>query len=186
MQSLVSHSRYISSDHSKPEKDPFSAAESAIAIQMERMRAAEAIAARDAIAQHLSLACKTIREKSAIIDTLRQQNKYLEDNLKEHTSSTWRLRLPVLASRPNLNSHLCRSGSTLCKVGRYEFKGREQQSERPSSVSHHHGRRAPQVRGSNRGSLTGMANRDVKHSLSLHRHVVISTALGDSFQDTRE
>jgi hypothetical protein len=51
------------------------------------MRAAEAIAARDVIAQHLSLACKTIREKSAIIDTLRQQNKYLEDNLKEHTSS---------------------------------------------------------------------------------------------------
>jgi hypothetical protein len=90
MQSLVSHPRCISPAHSKHDtsKDPFSAAESAIAIQMERMRAAEAIAARDVIAQHLSLACKTIREKSAIIDTLRQQNKYLEDILKEHTSST--------------------------------------------------------------------------------------------------
>jgi hypothetical protein len=66
-------------------KDPFSAAESAIAIQMERMRAAEAVAARDVIAQHLSLACKSIREKSATIDTLRQQNKYLEDILKDHT-----------------------------------------------------------------------------------------------------
>jgi hypothetical protein len=67
------------------QKNPFSAAESAIAIQMERMRAAEAIAARDVIAQHLSLACKSIREKSATIDTLRQQNNYLEDILKEHT-----------------------------------------------------------------------------------------------------
>jgi hypothetical protein len=49
------------------------------------MRAAEAVAARDVIAQHLSLACKSIREKSATIDTLRQQNKYLEDILKDHT-----------------------------------------------------------------------------------------------------
>lgn len=72
--------------HSPPaKKDPFSAAESAIAIQMERMRAAEAVAARDVIAQHLSLACKSIREKSATIDTLRLQNKYLEDILKDHT-----------------------------------------------------------------------------------------------------
>jgi hypothetical protein len=54
---------------------------------MEKMRAAEAIAARDVIAQHLSLACKSIRDKAAIIDTLRQQNKYLEDILKEHTSA---------------------------------------------------------------------------------------------------
>jgi hypothetical protein len=67
------------------QKNPFSAAESAIAIQMERMRAAEAIAARDVIAQHLSFSCKSIREKSATIDSLRQQNKYLEDILKEHT-----------------------------------------------------------------------------------------------------
>jgi len=52
---------------------------------MEKMRAAEAIAARDVIAQHLSLACKSIRDKSTTIDTLRQQNKYLEDILKEHT-----------------------------------------------------------------------------------------------------
>ena len=52
---------------------------------MERMRAAEAVAARDVIAQHLSLACKSIREKSATIDTLRLQNKYLEDILKDHT-----------------------------------------------------------------------------------------------------
>ena len=52
---------------------------------MEKMRAAEAIAARDVIAQHLSLACKSIRDKTATIDTLRQQNKYLEDILKEHT-----------------------------------------------------------------------------------------------------
>ncbi|KAN0126871.1 hypothetical protein V8E52_000511 [Russula decolorans] len=65
--------------------NPFSAAESAIAIQMEKMRAAEAMAARDVIAQHLSLACKSIRDKTATIDTLRQQNKYLEDILKEHT-----------------------------------------------------------------------------------------------------
>ena len=49
------------------------------------MRAAEAVAARDVIAQHLSLACKSIRDKTATIDTLRQQNKYLEDILKEHT-----------------------------------------------------------------------------------------------------
>ncbi|KAI0251360.1 hypothetical protein BJV78DRAFT_1126595, partial [Lactifluus subvellereus] len=68
-------------------KNPFCAAESAIAIQMERMRAGEAIAARDVIAQHLSLACKSIRDKSATIDTLRQQNKYLEDILKEQTSA---------------------------------------------------------------------------------------------------
>ena len=52
---------------------------------MEKMRATEAVAARDVIAQHLSLACKSIRDKSAVIDTLRQQNKYLEDILKEHT-----------------------------------------------------------------------------------------------------
>jgi hypothetical protein len=52
---------------------------------MEKMRAAEAIAARDVIAQHLSLACKSIRDKTTTIDTLRQQNKYLEDILKEHT-----------------------------------------------------------------------------------------------------
>lgn len=52
---------------------------------MEKMRAAEAIVARDVIAQHLSLACKSIRDKTATIDTLRQQNKYLEDILKEHT-----------------------------------------------------------------------------------------------------
>lgn len=51
------------------------------------MRATEAIAARDVIAQHLSLACKSIREKATIIDTLRQQNKYLEDILKEHNST---------------------------------------------------------------------------------------------------
>jgi hypothetical protein len=54
---------------------------------MERMRAAEAVAARDVIAQHLSLACKSVRDKSAIIETLRQQNKYLEDILKEQTSA---------------------------------------------------------------------------------------------------
>jgi hypothetical protein len=90
MQSLVSHPRYIWPGHSQHDtsKDPFSAAESAIAIQMEKMRAAEAIAARDVIALHLSLACKSIREKSAIIDTLRQQNKYLEDILKEHSSTS--------------------------------------------------------------------------------------------------
>jgi hypothetical protein len=51
------------------------------------MRAAEAVAARDVIAQHLSFACKSVRDKSAIIDTLRQQNKLLEDMLKEQTSA---------------------------------------------------------------------------------------------------
>jgi hypothetical protein len=89
MQPLVSHSRYICPGYSQYDisKDPFSAAESAIAIQMEKMRAAEAIAARDVIAQHLSLACKSIREKSAIIDSLLQQNKYLEGILKEYSST---------------------------------------------------------------------------------------------------
>lgn len=78
--------RLMHPSHPLPaQKNPFSAAESAIAIQMERMRAAEAVAARDAIAQHLSLACKSIREKSSTIDTLRLQNKYLEDILKDHT-----------------------------------------------------------------------------------------------------
>ena len=51
------------------------------------MRAAEAIAARDVIAQHLSSACKSIRDKSATIENLRQQNKYLEDILKEHSAA---------------------------------------------------------------------------------------------------
>jgi hypothetical protein len=51
------------------------------------MRTAEAVAARDVIAQHLSVACRSIRDKSAIIDTLRQQNKQLEDILKEQTSA---------------------------------------------------------------------------------------------------
>jgi hypothetical protein len=68
-------------------KNPFCAAESAIAIQIERMRAAEAVAARDVIAQHLSSACKSIRDKSATIENLRQQNKYLEDILKEHSAA---------------------------------------------------------------------------------------------------
>jgi hypothetical protein len=54
---------------------------------MERMRAAEAVAARDVIAQHLSMACKSIREKSATIESLRQQNKYLEDMLKGQASA---------------------------------------------------------------------------------------------------
>ncbi|KAH9179750.1 hypothetical protein EDB89DRAFT_511641 [Lactarius sanguifluus] len=67
--------------------NPFCAAESAIAIQIERMRATEAIAARDAIAQHLSSACRSIRDKSATIENLRQQNKYLEDILKEHSAA---------------------------------------------------------------------------------------------------
>ncbi|KAN0131357.1 hypothetical protein V8E53_010734 [Lactarius tabidus] len=67
--------------------NPFCAAESAIAIQIERMRAAEAVAARDVIAQHLSSACKSIRDKSATIENLRQQNKYLEDILKEHSAA---------------------------------------------------------------------------------------------------
>ena len=51
------------------------------------MRAAEAVAARDVIAQHLSMACKSIREKSATIESLRQQNKYLEDMLKGQASA---------------------------------------------------------------------------------------------------
>ncbi len=51
------------------------------------MRAAEAIAARDVIAQHLSSACKSIRDKSVTIENLRQQNKYLEDILKEHSAA---------------------------------------------------------------------------------------------------
>jgi hypothetical protein len=51
------------------------------------MRAAEAVAARDVIAQHLSSACKSIRDKSATIENLRQQNKYLEDILKEHSAA---------------------------------------------------------------------------------------------------
>ncbi|KAI0268313.1 hypothetical protein BC834DRAFT_686602 [Gloeopeniophorella convolvens] len=59
------------------------AAESAIAIQLERDRVAEAIAARDAVAKHLSLACRSIQEKVATIDSLRQQNKHLEDAMKE-------------------------------------------------------------------------------------------------------
>ncbi|KAF8272474.1 hypothetical protein EI94DRAFT_1566136, partial [Lactarius quietus] len=62
-------------------------AESAIAIQIERIRASEAISARDVIAQHLSSACKSIRDKSATIENLRQQNKYLEDILKEHSAA---------------------------------------------------------------------------------------------------
>jgi len=45
---------------------------------------AEGIAARDVIAQHLSSACRSIQDKSATIENLRQQNKYLEDILKEH------------------------------------------------------------------------------------------------------
>ena len=85
MQSLVSLSPAGCPHLIHSPKNPFSAAESAIAIQMEKMRAAEAIAARDVIAQHLSLACKSIRDKTATIDTLHQQNKYLEDILKEHT-----------------------------------------------------------------------------------------------------
>ena len=85
MQSLVSLSPAECPHLIHSQKNPFSAAESAIAIQMEKMRAAEAIAARDVIAQHLSLACKSIRDKTATIDTLRQQNTYLEDILKEHT-----------------------------------------------------------------------------------------------------
>ena len=51
------------------------------------MRAAEAVAARDVIAQHLSSACKSIRDKSATIENLRQHNKYLEDILKEHSAA---------------------------------------------------------------------------------------------------
>ena len=51
------------------------------------MRASEAIAARDVIAQHLSSACKSIRDKSATIENLRQQKKYLEDILKEHSAA---------------------------------------------------------------------------------------------------
>jgi len=95
---------------------------------MERMRAAEAIAARDVIAQHLSLACKTIREKSAIIDTLRQQNKYLEDNLKEHTSSTLALAPASSAlARPNLNSHLL-------QVRKRVVQGRSMGIQRPRTA----------------------------------------------------
>jgi hypothetical protein len=85
MQSLVSLSPAGYPHLIHPQKNPFSAAESAIAIQMEKMRAAEAVAARDVIAQHLSVACKSIRDKTATIDIIRQQNKYLEDILKEHT-----------------------------------------------------------------------------------------------------
>lgn len=73
---------------------------------MERMRAAEAMAARDVIAQHLSLACKSIREKSAIIDTLRQQNKYLEDILKEHSSTfAFAPATPTSGSQPEQPPH---------------------------------------------------------------------------------
>jgi hypothetical protein len=113
MQSLVSRSRSLCLDsHTRyvTQKDPFSAAESAIAIQMERMRAAEAMAARDVIAQHLSLACKSIREKSTIIDTLRQQNKYLEDILKEHTSNSSTFAFapatPTSGSQPEQSPHV--------------------------------------------------------------------------------
>ncbi|SRR5260221_5670671 len=107
MQSLVSRSRCICLSHSHvTPKDPFSAAESAIAIQMERMRAAEAMAARDVIAQHLSLACKSVREKSAIIDTLRQQNKYLEDILKGHSSAfAFAPATPTSGSQPEQPPH---------------------------------------------------------------------------------
>ncbi|KAI0307209.1 hypothetical protein B0F90DRAFT_1622036 [Multifurca ochricompacta] len=89
LQSLVSHSiiiLFLLNIHSRGfYKNPFCAAESAIAIQMEKMRAAEAIAARDVIAHHLSLACKSIRDKSSIIDALRQEKRRLEDIIKEHT-----------------------------------------------------------------------------------------------------
>ncbi|KAH9062748.1 hypothetical protein EDB87DRAFT_259550 [Lactarius vividus] len=87
--------------------NPFCAAESAIAIQIERMRATEAIAARDAIAQHLSSACRSVRDKSATIENLRQQNKYLEDILKEHSAA---YTTPSGTKSRSRDEHVCPGG----------------------------------------------------------------------------
>ncbi|THH21494.1 hypothetical protein EW146_g115 [Bondarzewia mesenterica] len=62
-------------------KDPMSSADIAISIQLERMRLSEAIAARDAVVQHLNVACKSIQEKTATIDILMREKKELENKL---------------------------------------------------------------------------------------------------------
>jgi hypothetical protein len=80
---------------------------------MERMRAAEAIAARDVIAQHLSMACKSIREKSATIESLRQQNKYLEDMLKEQASA----HIPLNSVQGAQSEQSCPAGEVATCMG---------------------------------------------------------------------
>ncbi|TFY81603.1 hypothetical protein EWM64_g2414 [Hericium alpestre] len=54
------------------------AAETALAIQVERHRVAEAVAARDVVVQHLSTACKSVEEKAIIISNLQNEKAELE------------------------------------------------------------------------------------------------------------
>ncbi|KAI0044136.1 hypothetical protein FA95DRAFT_1597592 [Auriscalpium vulgare] len=65
---------------------PFTAAETAIAVQVERMRVAEAHAARDVVVHHLASACQTINDKSAAIERLMREKQDLEDQLASSTS----------------------------------------------------------------------------------------------------
>ncbi|KAI0062133.1 hypothetical protein BV25DRAFT_1991775 [Artomyces pyxidatus] len=62
---------------------PYSAADTAIAVQIEKMRVTEAMAARDAVVHHLTRACQSVQEKSVAIEQLCRQKQELEDKLRQ-------------------------------------------------------------------------------------------------------
>ncbi|TFY54719.1 hypothetical protein EVG20_g9593 [Dentipellis fragilis] len=61
--------------------DPCLAAETALAVQKQRVHTAEALAARDAIVQHLSVACRSLKEKNTIIEALKLEKEDLQRKL---------------------------------------------------------------------------------------------------------
>ncbi|KAI5118092.1 hypothetical protein M0805_007742 [Coniferiporia weirii] len=61
--------------------DPFRAAEMAIELQVEKMRAADATSARDSAVQRLASAYDSIKEKALIIGRLQNEKSELEDRL---------------------------------------------------------------------------------------------------------
>ncbi|KAA1475825.1 hypothetical protein DENSPDRAFT_784109, partial [Dentipellis sp. KUC8613] len=62
-------------------QDPSLAAETVLAVQKQRVHTAEALAARDAVVQHLSVACRSLKEKNAIIEVLRLEKEDLQRKL---------------------------------------------------------------------------------------------------------
>lgn len=64
-------------------KDPFRAAEMAIELQVEKMRAAEAISARDSAVQRLSSAYDSIKEKAYMVNRLQGEKAELEQRLAD-------------------------------------------------------------------------------------------------------
>ena len=86
--------------HATQRQDPAVVAETAIAVQIERQRVAEALAARDNVVGRLEYACASVHQKTATISRLQQE-------LEELRRSSTPCIISTPAASPGVDAGLC-------------------------------------------------------------------------------